>query len=179
MRDCIMKTERLKKILEIPYLDVCINNFKGDLWMISENLSDYSSDFVIKESKLESSRKIYSGPKSDCDLYEAINDLPFMMLMKSVLIKALVGTGDVVQRNFIMKDNIVYSIDDQYCDNCSINLIPRGSNSFKAQWKSKMVEYIEPIINLIDKWDNTLPDEFHIRLEMIKIELQKEIENIR
>lgn len=165
--------ETLKTHLRVPTLNVSFEKIQNRTWMISNSLVDYTNDFVVKKSKLETERKIYDGPKAD------LRDITknFMNLVEAHLIKNLAGTGDVAQRNYLVSNNEVYSVDDMFCDTQHLTSFPKGSKVFKEKWSSQLQIHKKEIDDLFVEWKNRLSDGtdtqiFIDRLEAVKTHLK-------
>ena len=111
MRKQVMRTETLKKRLNINHLNVEFINLFNQNWMKSDSLLDYDPSLkTLKSSKLEENVYIYSGENCNID-FRMINEY-FIEIFEQYLLKLLVGANDICVRNFIHKDGKVYSIDD-------------------------------------------------------------------
>jgi hypothetical protein len=84
-------SEKLKATLNVPCIPTWFEVFNDEIWMISENLVDYTDDYVMKESKLEKNRPIYSGVFATLDIDKYLDILPFPSLIIPHLFKILVG----------------------------------------------------------------------------------------
>lgn len=110
----ILLSDYVKKKLDLssPFYDVA--EYKGDYYMLCNNLIDINPDKVeLKQSKLEKSI-VYCG-----DLYlfnhsklDSLNSNQIIELFKILVFRKAIGTNDTCERNILFYDNILSSIDD-------------------------------------------------------------------
>jgi len=168
----IRETERVKKILDQPHLNVKILKISGELWMRSDSLIDYTNDVITKQSKLESTRNIYNGPNANCNFKKNL-DKQFMGVMMAVLLKSLVGANDWAERNFITAapHSKVYSVDDHAKRDPIKELKPKLNKKCSEQWDTLVEKHKQEIQDVLEKWVKTdLVEEsfYEDRLEVLK-----------
>lgn len=150
-------TETIKKIIDFPHLNTKIIKLNSELWMISDSLTDYTNSTIKKESKIESERNIYNGKNSNCSFDNYfLNIQNGYQITLATILKIVVGATDFASRNYICKNDIIYSIDD-HCDlnnEIKINLPPK--NKIKKVIYDNWCLYInfnkENLIKKIKKW---------------------------
>jgi len=143
LRDKIMLSERMKVLLGLPQCDAeVIGTFIR--W---RSLCDYDSQqYIIRESKLEGPRRIYTGPNAHCDP----ETMDLMGLCRAVMFKNLVGADDWAARNFLEDSaGVIYSIDDHAKMAPITTMIP---SKFKRQHREAIVRFIvENVPALLDE----------------------------
>ena len=152
MRNQIMKTENLKKELGLNHLNVEFINIFNQNWMKSDSLLDYDiTKKVLKTSKLETNVYIYSGENSNVS-FDDLNDDNFLKIIEQYLFRLLTGANDHCARNFIKKDDIVYSIDDHSLEeDIKFNEI-KMKKSIKEIWNKNIIKFRKEILNKLFEW---------------------------
>ena len=153
MRKSVMKSENLKKLLNLNHLNVEFIDLFNQNWMKSDSLNDYDVNLKeLKTSKLEGEVYIYSGPSNNFN-FDNINENNFLILFEQYLFRLVTGANDHCARNFIFKDNIIYSIDDHSITNSfDFNNI-KMKKSIKEKWNKFIIIYKKHIIKILDEWD--------------------------
>jgi hypothetical protein len=152
MRNQIMKTENLKKELGLNHLNVEFINIFNQNWMKSDSLLDYDiTKKELKTSKLETNIYIYSGENSNVS-FDDLDDDNFLKIYEQYLFRLLTGTNDHCARNFIKKDNLIYSIDDHSLEeDIKFNEI-KMKKSIKEIWNKNIIKFRKEIMNLLCEW---------------------------
>jgi len=159
-------TEKIKEIIKYPRLNSKVIDLSNQLWLISDSLIDYTTDTIIKESKLEYTRPIYNGPTVNCkfDYFFGLDrNVTYRQndIILATLFKSMIGAKDFASRNYLIKD-IVYSIDDHSYlpEDVDINIIPETSikKEVKKAWKRYLKLEINKkvIIQELKKWKKRL-----------------------
>ena len=175
-KEQIEYTEKIKKIIKFPHLNLKVINLSNELWSISDSLVDYTDDIIMKESKLESRRPIYNGPNVNVkfdDFFGMNKNVTYSQtnLILATLFKSLIGAKDYASRNFLVSNN-VYSIDDHSYlpEKVDITIIPETSikKEIKKFWKSYLKLEINKniIIKELKKWKKKLKK--HNKIEELK-----------
>jgi len=153
MRKSVMKSENLKKLLNLNHLNVEFINLFNQNWMKSDSLNDYKVNLrEIKTSKLEGEVYIYSGETNNFN-FDNINENNFIKLFEQYLLRLVAGANDHCARNFIIKDNIIYSIDDHsVIDSFDFNNI-KMKKTIKEKWNNYIIIYKKEIIEILDQWN--------------------------
>lgn len=110
MEECV-DSDNIKKILNLPNLDVKIENDN----LIMKNLIEIEpNNTIIKKSKLENNVNIYNGEHYHYNHIKLndLNDDELLQLFKSLLFRKIIGTNDTCERNLIYINNKIFSIDD-------------------------------------------------------------------
>lgn len=162
----IMETERVKKLVQFPHLNVQILKLGGERWMISDSVVDYSSDVVEKESKLESKRNIYNGPTANCNFKTQLNT-HFLPIIEAVLLKAVVGANDWAERNFIYSGKIVYSVDDHAMLDPVKKLTPNMRKQDKETWDKLTINHKKDIQNKLIQWKTVMEEPYLSRINTL------------
>ena len=164
MRKKINKTELLKKKLGLNELNVNFIKLDGNHWMKSDCILDYDKDEKeLKSSKLEKNIYIYKGINSNID-FDDIIKTNFIGIFEQYLFRLLVGCNDHCARNFIKKENKIYSIDD-HCldldiDDEIFNKIKMKKN-IKIDWDKNIIDNKDIIINILKEWNEKLCTDFY------------------
>jgi hypothetical protein len=121
--------------------------------MKSDSLNDYKVNLrEIKTSKLEGEVYIYSGETNNFN-FDNINENNFIKLFEQYLLRLVAGANDHCARNFIIKDNIIYSIDDHsVIDSFDFNNI-KMKKTIKEKWNNYIIIYKKEIIEILDQWN--------------------------
>ena len=153
MRKSVMKTENLKKLLDLKHLNVEFIDLFNQNWMKSDSLNDYDVNLKeLKTSKLEGEVYIYSGPSNNFN-FDDINENNFLKLFTQYLFRLLTGANDHCARNFIVKQDIIYSIDDHSVSNTfEFNNI-KMKKSIKTTWNNYIIFYKKDIIEILNQWN--------------------------
>ena len=158
MRKSVMKTENLKKLLDLNHLNVEFIDLFNQNWMKSDSLNDYDVNLKeLKTSKLEGEVYIYSGPSNNFNFID-INTNNFLKLFTQYLFRLVTGANDHCARNFIIKQDIIYSIDDHSVSNTfEFNNI-KMKKSIKITWNNYIIFYKKDIIEILDQWNIKIKD---------------------
>ena len=175
MRKQIMRSEIVKKALDMNHLNVEFINLFGQNWMKSDSLLDY--DFTKKElksSKIETNVYIYNGVNNNYN-FDNINENNFMDLFENFMIRLVIGANDHCARNFITDGNKVYSIDD-HCleedfESISIRIMKK---EIKVKWFEYLVIHEEKVYEILNKWKLKIKNEGMLsRIEKLKTYVEK------
>ena len=110
MEECI-NSDGMKKILDLPYLDIKIENDN----LIMRNLIEIEpNNVIVKKSKLEDNANVYNGEHYHYNhkKLDNLNDDELLELFKILLFRKIIGTNDTCERNIIYNNNKLFSIDD-------------------------------------------------------------------
>lgn len=143
INNCI-KSELIKKILNLPNTNIRI--LEDDIsYIIQDSLVDYTIlPTHIISTKLETDICVpenLSVPGWNHDMVDN-TDLAYKIL-EGLLFRKVVGTNDTCTRNFIVIDNIIYSIDDASLD-----------IDTDYMWKIPLIKPLKKYQNVLDIcWD--------------------------
>ena len=153
MRKQVVRSEKIKKSLGLNHLNVEFVNIFDENWMKMDCLLDYDYDKKeLKTSKLEGEVYIYSGETNNFN-FDNINENNFLKLFEQYLFRLVAGANDHCARNFIIKSNIIYSIDDHsVIDSFDFNNI-KMKKTIKEKWNKYIIIYKEDIIKILDQWN--------------------------
>ena len=175
MRKQIMRSEIVKKTLDMNHLNVEFINLFGQNWMKSDSLLDY--DFTKKElksSKIETNVYIYNGVNNNYN-FDNINEDNFMDLFENFMFRLVIGANDHCARNFITDGNKVYSIDD-HCleedfESISIRIMKK---EIKVKWFGYLVIHEQKVYEILNKWGLKIKNEGMLsRIEKLKTYVEK------
>jgi len=172
MRKQIMKTEKIKKVLEFNHLNVEIINIFEENWMKMDSLLDYDfNNKELKTSKLEENVYIYNGENNNYN-FDDINEENFMKLFKNYMLRLVIGANDHCARNFITDGIKVYSIDDHSVDQDfnDFNDI-KMKKDIKLKWNEYIIKNKIEILEILNKWNIQFKNENMLKRinKMIKI----------
>ena len=172
MRKQIMKTEKIKKVLEFNHLNVEIINIFEENWMKMDSLLDYDfNNKELKTSKLEENVYIYNGENNNYN-FDDINEENFMELFKNYMLRLVIGANDHCARNFITDGIKVYSIDDHSVDQDfnDFNDI-KMKKDIKLKWNEYIIKNKIEILEILNKWNIQFKNENMLKRinKMIKI----------
>jgi len=175
MRNQIMKTEKLKKKLELNHLNIEFINIFNQNWMKSDCLLDYDKDKKeLKTSKLETDVYIYSG--ENCNVsFDDIDDNNFFKIFEQYLLRLLVGANDHCARNFIKFGDLVYSIDDHSLEeDIQFNEL-KMKKSVKEIWNKNIIKFKEEILEILFNWLSIIIDNTKLvkRISFIIVSVKK------
>ena len=169
----ILRTENIKKELNINNLNGKMIEINNEKYIRFDSLINYSNDKIKKSSKIEGEVEVYNGKNCNLVYEDIIKDKElFMEFMKYYLCKILVGASDFCSRNFIRKENKIYSVDDHYSRE---NIESLDKIKMKRCIWLKFYELIiknkkDIINNIINDWKNILKDNKYLLLRLNKIE---------
>ena len=172
MRKQIMKTEKIKKVLEFNHLNIEFINILGENWMKMDSLLDYDfNNKELKTSKLEENVYIYNGENNNYN-FNDINEENFMELFKNYMLRLVIGANDHCARNFITDGIKVYSIDDHSVDQDfnDFNDI-KMKKDIKLKWNEYIIKNKIEILEILNKWNIQFKNENMLKRinNMIKI----------
>ena len=153
----VQTTELLKKKLKLPELNIEIININDIRWIKSDCLLDYNTNSkILKSSKLEENVLIYNSDNCNVD-FDTMIDTHFIKIFEQYLFRLLCGCNDHCSRNFIYKNDIIYSIDDHSLDLPITNLDNiKMKKKTKEIWNKKIIDNKIEILNILKKWINLL-----------------------
>ena len=111
----ILLTEKIKKLLGLTSVNAKVVAYHDQYYLIMKNLIPINpSEQIIKSSKLETNVSIYNGPTYVLSSKEFSTYEPSIQLevIKCLWFRKLIGTNDTCDRNIIVHNNTVASIDD-------------------------------------------------------------------
>tara|TARA_A100001015_G_scaffold127951_1_gene141858 strand:+ start:8 stop:1180 length:1173 start_codon:yes stop_codon:yes gene_type:complete len=154
MRKQIMRTEKIKKVLEFNHLNVEFINIFGENWMKMNSLLDYDfNNKELKTSKLEENVYIYNGVNNNYN-FNDINEENFMELFKNYMLRLVIGANDHCARNFITDGIKVYSIDDHCVDQDFKDLNDiKMKKDIKLKWNEYIIKNKIEILEILNKWN--------------------------
>ena len=137
-------------------MNIKFKKWNNNYWMISDSLVDYTNDYKVKNSKIESMRPIYDGPNANCNFDETIKNNPKKLVLCAIF-KSIVGASDWAARNFLVKGKKIYSIDDHSTMNQDVKLLPsKIKKETKKLWELYIKNNRNTIIKKINKWNKRI-----------------------
>ena len=153
----VLKTQKIKECLGLPHTNA---HMDGD-YLVFDSLIDYKKlPTRIVTSKIETNVKVPvmtsvgAWEKSMMEKEELVKQL-----LVGLLFRKVVGTNDTCARNFMVVENVVYSIDD-----AALDLTTSHMWKMKASMKAS-VEYVKAmnthwdyLVNIIEDWETKLSE---------------------
>lgn len=110
----LLISDYIKKKLELTPVYYDIVQYKGDYYLLYNNMIDIEEDKVAEvKTKLETSM-IYKGDlyKFQTSTLEKYDETTLIELLKILLFRKVIGTYDTTGKNIIFYDNVLTSIED-------------------------------------------------------------------
>ena len=166
-------TDQIKKILGLDTLNYEIVYYKNNKYLLYDNLINIQSQKTeIKTSKLEKNVKIYNGEKYFLNVLK-INDIQWLELLKLLLFRKIIGTNDTCDRNFIAKNNKIFSIDDPALFKDTIYIFKKPLNEKLSNlYKQKLKFYFNDLLKIEDVWINKI-NKMHLTYEIKSFMIEK------